>query len=504
MKGEVSLNVTNTEKEPLLTGPTPFKEPSYAIWPVVCAICGSFLFGYEVSIFAGAKVLIQDDPDFPHLSTVQNGIVTSAWVFGCLLGAALCGNLLDRFGRRGCLVVASCTYLLGVDVSFLCKVYVELVFGRMITGMATGVAASVVPLYIAELSPARIRGGLVSINQLIVCVGVLGGFVSADVWNCANQKSANDNHYHINVDRYCVHWGTSAWRWMLVTAVPIASLLLIAFLFFAPSSPRWLMSKNRRHEAEASLRSVCPQATEQQVQFMLRQIEGTLEAQTSNWAALLQPNVFYCVKIGGILSAIQQFTGVNAVNFYCQSVLTSAGFSKDQAFFFSIFIGVSKVVFVSAAVLFIDRAGRRVLLMIGTTGMAISTLVLASVFQYKLEHHGEMSTGLGYLALVCLIAFMAFFEIGLGPAVWLLLSEIFPLQVRSKAMAVSAGLNFLFTLIVSLLFPIIVAAWNPAGIFFLFGGACVISVIWIALALPETKGKSLEELESFFRAKTRS
>ncbi|EGD79000.1 hypothetical protein PTSG_01971 [Salpingoeca rosetta] len=273
------------------------------------------------------------------------------------------------------------------------------VVGRLVTGSAVGLLSTSVPVYVAELSPKALRGRLVTANQLFICIGVLLGFVVDDIFKCPGNGD------------YCQRARTSAWRWMLASATPVAAVLIVAFAFALPESPRFLVRRKRLTAARRVL--ACVRSSPAHIQQELDEITAACNQPTATWRSLLRPNVLYGVYIATMLSAIQQFTGVNAVNFYAQTIIISAGFDQDHAFSFSIYIGVIKVVFVGVGMLLIDSAGRRILMIVGIAGMTLSTALLAAVFQMK-EEHGSVSNGLGWLALIALFFYMGFFEISLG------------------------------------------------------------------------------------------
>eukprot|EP00730_Choanoeca_flexa_P000045 TRINITY_DN10018_c0_g1_i2.p1 TRINITY_DN10018_c0_g1~~TRINITY_DN10018_c0_g1_i2.p1 ORF type:complete len:503 (+),score=88.79 TRINITY_DN10018_c0_g1_i2:75-1583(+) len=454
---------------------------------IVLTILGGVLFGFEISVMSGAMLILEHDPDYSSAleSSFNQGFMISAFVIGAMFGSSLAGMGQERAGRKWTIILAASVYMFGVGISIASHSYAVLFIGRLVTGFSVGLLCTTVPLYIAELSPKAVRGTLVTSNQLFICVGILLGFVVDNGFKCKQ-----------NLD-FCTSHQLAHWKWMLLSALPIAIVLQLGFILFAPMTPRFLVKQGREREAQRVLMMFNHprQATQE-----LSEVIAANEQPVATWKDVLQPNVLYGIYIGAMLSAIQQFSGVNAVNFYAQTVITDAGFSKSKAFFFSIFIGVIKVFFVGMAMLFIDRAGRRILMMIGITGMSISTLILASMFQIR-EEHGDLTSQQGWIALIALFCFMGFYEISLGPAVWLYLSEIFPLNVKGKALSVSGVLNWVFTLAVSQSFPIMMKAWYAGGVFFLFGGLCVVSGMWIVAYLPETKGKSLEEIEVEFRAR---
>jgi MFS family permease len=365
-------------------------------------------------------------------------------------------------------------------------------------------------MYIAELSPPAFRGKLVTVNQVCICSGILVGFATGKVF--------------------------SSWRWMMACGLPVAGLLLLAFIIVTPYSPRWLMTKGREEEARAVLTSIRGvddggDAVEAELAAIAETIE-TARA-TSVSATLALPWVRWAVIVGVALSFIQQASGVNSVNAYAPDVLSDAGFNTSDSLTMSIYIGLVKLLFVIVALAMMDRLGRRDLLLWGTGGMAVSLGCLAISLTLKAAP---------MLSAVSLFLYMAFFEvrgtrmvdaegsdviaprafsphcsfpcplsttsldpscylsqISLGPVMWLLLSELYPLSVRGVAMSIGSTACWLFTVLVTFSFPPLVGAIGASGSFFIFFGVCVLSFIWMWFYIPETKGKSLEEIETMLK-----
>eukprot|EP00056_Hartaetosiga_gracilis_P008563 m.122524 g.122524 ORF g.122524 m.122524 type:complete len:351 (-) comp12939_c1_seq1:84-1136(-) len=302
--------------------------------------------------------------------TYKVGALTSGVVMGAFLGSYFAGAMQERIGRKWTVVLSCSVYLVGVTISFVSLSYVALMMGRLVTGAAVGVLSATIPVYIAELSPKHMRGRLVTANQLFICVGILLGFVVDDAFKCNHNGG------------YCEVAGVAAWRWMILSGSPIATIVLFMFAFVLPKSPRYLVKIGK---ITSAIKVLSHFRRKEHIDRELEEIKAASNRHLASWSDLRAPNVLYGLYIGTVLSAIQQFTGTNAVNFYAQTVLVDVGFSQDDAYYFSIYIGIIKVVFVGVGIALIDSRGRRVLMITGVLGMTISTFVLAAVFQVRMS-----------------------------------------------------------------------------------------------------------------------
>lgn len=384
---------------------------------VFCAIAAfaNALFGIETSVISVAKLGATAEYDVSSASPLY-GFLAACNAIGATFGAGLAGWPQDLLGRRITLIVACAIYGGAVAVSITSHSFAQLCAGRLLTGLSIGLFSSTAPMYISELAPPAIRGSLVTVNQVCICVGILIGFAVGKIFP------------------------ETEWRWMLSSGLPIAAFLLVAFFVITPFSPRWLVTKGRVEEARKILlriRTTLPadddsedaEAERSAVDRELAAIEKTVQemATVSRAEVFAQPWVRWAVIVGVMLSFMQQWTGVNTVNAYAPDVLKDAGFNAADSITQSIYIGVVKLLFVIVALAAMDRLGRRFLLLLGTGGMAISLGCLATAL---LLHAPPFFTA-GSLFL-----YMAFFEISLGPIMWLLLSELYPLSVRGVAMSI--------------------------------------------------------------------
>lgn len=380
---------------------------------ILIAAMANILFGYENSVVASG---VNDFMGALSSTDSSNqGLLKGALAIGATIVCPFAGLLQDGIGRRVTLIICLIIYLGCCAISATAPAYPggfsQLMCGRVLTGMVIGIFSSTVPMYVAELSPANIRGSLVTINQVCVCVGILLGYVASTVL-------------------------TPSWRPQFYGATPLAVLLLCAFVFVTPYSPRWLMTKGRKEEARAVLRSIRGNdaAAEKELDDIQRVCDESSQG-VSKYAALLEPHIRWGVTIGVMGAIMQQWVGVNAVNGYAPNIFEGAGSTPAQAHVQTIYIGVAKLFFVVVALLLMDRVGRKPLLIIGCIGMAASSGMLA--FSYSLPANVANPIAVGSLVL-----YMAFFEISLGPILWLLLSELYPLKVKGVAMSIGATMTW--------------------------------------------------------------
>lgn len=425
------------------------------------AALNGLLFGFDTGIISGAFLFI--DESF-RLSPLVEGIVVSGATAGAAFGAALGGRLADRLGRRRLIFVGAVVFFVGSLLMAVAPTVPVLVAGRLIDGVAIGFASIVGPLYISEIAPPRIRGGLTSLNQLMVTLGILSS-------------------YFVNL----AFADTGSWRLMLGAGMVPAVVLGVGILKM-PESPRWLLEQGREDEA----RAILEQTRADDVDAEMDAIRETVHKQSNNGLGdLLSSWIRPALVVGLGLAVFQQVTGINAVIYYAPTILESTGFGNATSILATVGIGVINVAMTVVAIALIDRVGRRPLLLVGVGGMTLTLGVLGLVFYLP-----GLSGGLGWVATVCLMLFVAFFAIGLGPVFWLLISEIYPLSVRGSAMGVVTVANWGANLAVSLAFPLLTANLGRPATFWLFGGCSLLALVFTYALVPETKGRSLEAIES--------
>lgn len=433
------------------------------------AALGGLLFGYDTGVISGALLFLRD---IYKLTPTMQGIVVGVALVGAVAGAVVAGTLSDRFGRRWVLFWTAILFVLGAIGSALVPTssIVWLLIARVLVGVAIGLASMLTPLYLAELATAERRGGVVSLNQLCITVGILVSYLVDSAL-----ASTPDG-----------------WRWMLgLGAVP--GVVLAIGMLVLPESPRWLAGHGRGDEAEAVLRQVRGPGTDVQAELASLRSDLVVEGKRTPWSALLLPALRRPLIIGVGLAIFQQITGINTVIYFAPQIFEASGLTGATASILATAgVGVVNVLLTIASIWLIDRAGRRPLLLWSLGGMAVSLAVLALGFWLG------ASGPLGLLTAVSLAAYVAFFAIGLGPVFWLLISEIFPLGVRGRAMSVATIANWGFNLLVTVTFLRLIHAVGRPGTFLLYAVLTLAGLIFTYALVPETKGRSLEEIEATF------
>jgi len=425
------------------------------------AALGGLLFGYDTGVISGALLFVKRDF---ALSAWSQELVVSAVLAGAIVGAISAGLLADRFGRRLTVILTAGVFTLGAIAAAFAPSPGWLILARVVLGMAIGVASCVTPLYLSEISPPKIRGALVSLNQLAITVGILGSYL---------------------VDYAFA--GSGQWRWMFGLAV-VPALLLGLGMLFLPESARWLMKQGRGEDARHVLERIRPAV---EVDGEYAAILASLKEQEGGMRELMAPSVRRMLFLGVSLAVLQQVTGINTVIYYAPTILQQAGFgSAAQSILATAGVGVINVLMTVVAVRYLDRLGRRRMLYAGVVGMVVALAMLTVAFALP-----RLGTSLGWLTVAGLMIYVAAFAIGLGPVFWLLISEIFPLKVRGLGMSVASLANWGANLIVALTFLSLVHGLGPAATFALYGLVGLGTLGFIKKYVPETTGKSLEELE---------
>lgn len=434
---------------------------------VVLAALFGLLFGFDEGVIAGAMHLIEGTF---AVQPADKGFMAAAVPLGAVLGAFLAALCSDRFGRRSVLVLCAALFGCGALASALAPSMVVLTASRLLLGLAIGASALAAPQYLAELAPARVRGAVVSAFQLMITIGILAAYLS---------------------DMLLEPLGD--WRIMLgVGAIPA----LIAFLGIvrAPESPRWLLLKGREKEAAGVLRQIDPDLTEADLDTTVREIRGSAQpGGTPGWAALLGPAVRPMVFFSVAVFVLQQLSGINAVIYYAPSIMAAAGFDGTRAqLLATVGIGAVNVAMTVVAMLVVDRLGRRPLLIIGFLGSAASLALIAVAVRLD----GPGAAMMGFAAV---LTYIAFFAVSLGPLPWLYMAELFPASLRSRGMALASVANWSTNFLVVFLFPVIVSLAGMSVTFGLFAVSCVVGLVFAIRLAPETKGRSLEEIEGDLR-----
>ena len=432
----------------------------------VIAAVGGLLFGYDTGVISGALLFIKSDL---NASPVAQEWIVSSLLLGAMLGALISGYLADKISRKWTKVISGSIYVVGA-LGCALSISVPMLIGfRFLLGVSVGTASFVAPLYISEVSPPRVRGGLVSFNQLAVTAGILLAYI-------------------VN---FLFQGFTNNWRWMLGFGVIPGAVLALGMLT-VPHTPRWLVQKGRTEEAHEVLKRLREGVNGAEVDQEIQDIEEAGDAESATKVRdLLRPGIRPLLWIGLGLAVFQQFVGINTVIYYAPTILSDTGLTKSTSITQTLFVGLTNLIFTVIAVLLIDRLGRRKLLLTGTVGLTMSLVLLAAYFSSDaLQQHAS------YLALVGLLLYIASFAIGLGPVFWLMISEIYPTGVRSKAMSVATLVNWGANFLVAATFLSLGQVITRQGTFYLYAGLGVLAFLFFLKKVPETKDRSLENIQS--------
>ncbi|MCX2729547.1 sugar porter family MFS transporter [Saccharopolyspora sp. NFXS83] len=433
------------------------------------AALGGLLFGYDTGVISAALLYIA--PEF-QLSELWQQVVVASLLVGAIVGVGLGGVIADALGRRRTLSITSVVFTAGAVISALAPDLPTLLGSRLLLGFAIGTASLSVPAYIAEIAPPEKRGSLVSINQIMISSGILLSYMSGYVLAEAG-----------------------AWRWMLGLA-GLPSLLMFAGLFRLPESPRWLVSRGRLPEAREVLRRI---VGPDRVESELRTLSSAVTAEDGvTYRDVLKPAMRPAIYLGIGVAAVNQLVGVNAITYYAPTLLTKAGFGASAAILSSVGIGVANVAFTLVGLLLVDRIGRRPLLLVGLGGVVISLVGIGLLYAVT-----DLSGGWGVALVALLITYEAMFSASIGLAMWLINSEIFPTALRGKAGSFGMFTHWGLNLIISLTVLSAFEAFTPSGLFWLYALFGLIGFFYLKKYLPETRNRTLEEVEEILRARAR-
>ena len=433
---------------------------------VAVAAVGGLLFGYDTGVISGAILYIKSE--FSLSDTMQE-IVVSSVLAGAVIGATLGGTLTNRLGRRLPIIIAGIIFTVSAAATALAPTVACLIAARILSGVAIGMASFLSPMYIAELVPARVRGALVAVNMLAITTGIVVAYLVDYAFS-----------------------GIQGWRYMFgLAAVP--SIALVVGMWRLPDSPRWLISKSKIEQATQVLRRV---RTESEVSPELTEIQKTLKQKGEEGiAGLFKPSVRMPMMVGFGLAIFQQITGINTVLYYAPTIFKFAGI-KAQGPEILAGAGLAMVMwcFHVLAIFLLDRVGRRPLLLTGVAGQILGLAILGASFQFQ-----QLESFKSYIAIGGLVIYVACFAFGLGPIFWLMISEIYPLKVRGTAMSAATVCNWAFNLLVAATFLTLVAVLGHAGAFWLYGVIAIGAWMFFYRFVPETKGKTLEQIEAHFQ-----
>lgn len=448
----------------------------YLIFTTFVAALGGLLFGFDMAVISGVIPFVKEQFS---LSAGAEGWFVSSALIGAILGVALSGELSDRHGRKKSLILAAVLFFTSAIGCALAPSFMILVLARILGGMAVGIASNVVPLYLSEISPAHIRGRLVTCYQLAVTIGILTAYLSN--WGLQAFIPAGQDIVEGSVFNFI--FVQEIWRGMFSLEV-IPAVLFFIGLFFVPDSPRWLLKQGREEEGKEILERI---NGEPEAQKQVEDIHLTLDQEEGSYKELLAPGMRIALLIGILLPLFSQFSGINAIIYYGPRILNDAGLSISDALASQIIMGVAIVLFTFIAIWKVDQLGRRVLYLVGTAGAAVSLFLTGLCFY--------IDVNAGILLLISALSFLAFFSFSIGPLKFVIASEIFPNKIRGRALGISILTMWASDAIVGQLTPMFLEGFGTAVTFWIFAGFCVVAYWVIYVLVPETKGKTLEEIQ---------
>lgn len=439
------------------------KSSGYLYFICLIATMGGLMFGFDIAIISGAVPFIQ--PYFGW-NELQLGWGVSSLLVGAIVGSFGSGILTDKYGRKRVLIVVALFFAVSCALTALAGSSALFISARLFGGLAVGAASVLSPMYVAEVAPPKNRGMLVAVYQLTIVLGIL----------CS---------YTIN---YWLHDIENNWRWMFATGT-VPSVLFFAGLFFIPESPRWLYKAGRREE---SLKVLARVGGEELARVEIEEIAESLndKGEAVTRGELFKPSSRKVMLVGFFLAVLVQISGINTIIDYAPKILLAAGVEIKNALLQTSFLGLINFIFTFVAIIFIDKVGRRLLYLIGSMGMAVTLIMLAISFYLKMD---------GIFTLVCIMLFLIFFSSCIGPVFWTLVSEIFPNRIRGKALAFASFTQWIFNFLVVLLFPHFLSLLGGAVTFLFLAAMSFIQWLFTLLYVPETKGKSLEEIELLWK-----
>jgi len=434
----------------------------YLILACIVGSTGGFLFGFDTSVISGVIEYISSSKVF-GLDEIAKGWTVSCIIIGCMIGCIFAGPLSSRFGRKLSLLVTAIVFFLSALGCALSGRLATFVAFRVIAGVAVGAASMLAPIYIAEISPPLHRGKLVSLNLFAIFLGQSAAFYS--------------NYFLRDFG------GPSNWRWMLAVMM-IPSFLLFVSLLFAPESPRWLIAKQRR---EPALKILTRINGPKEAEFEFVDIEESVHSESrGKFIDCFSPAIRGVLITGVLLAIFQQVTGINVVMYYAPAIFKSAGFGDNSALLQTALMGLVNLTFSVISMFFVDKIGRKPLMIAGSIGMSVAMFLLATTF---ISGHAH-----GYFVLICIMGYLAAFGFSLGPVVWVLIAELFPNRIRSYAVAIATFMLWAANFVVSLTFPFLLNSLRGYS-FVIYGSMSVLCLLFVVKYLHETKGKTLEQIE---------
>jgi SP family xylose:H+ symportor-like MFS transporter len=454
-------------------------QPTRYVWGIaIVAAMGGLLFGYDWVVIGGARQFYE--AYFGLTSEQLIGWANSCALVGCFLGSLAAGFLGNRFGRRRILLVSAVLFAASSVLTGWAYSFSSFILWRIAGGVAIGLSSNISPLYIAEISPAAIRGRLVSLNQFAIVIGIL----LAQVINWRIARPIPD---HITQALFLQTWNVqTGWRWMF-TAVALPAIVFTLTSIFIPESPRWLMGKGEAEKARDTLTRIGGAAY---AESEIRSISAALASEAEerhSWSDLLRPGIRKVLVVAIVLAFLQQWTGINILFNYAAEIYRSAGYGANDIFLNIVITGTINLVFTVLAMAIVDRVGRRRMMIAGCIGIGASHVL--SGIAYRAGWHGTPILVLTLCAIAC-------YAMTLAPVTWVLIAEIFPNRIRSLGVSVAVCALWIASFLLTYTFPLLNRLLGSSGIFFAYGAICLLGGIFVLTSVHETKGQSLEEIES--------
>lgn len=452
----------------------------YLILISLIAGMGGYLFGYDWVVIGGAKAFYEVYFSIADIPWLQGWVMSSA-LLGCLIGVVISGGLSDKYGRKFMMVLASVIFALSAFGTGAAQTINQFILFRIISGVGIGIASNISPMYLSEVSPPAVRGKFVAIYQLAIVLGILSAQIAN--WLIARPVIPGEDIFN--------SWnGQVGWRWMF-WAPAFPAVLYLVLTFIVPESPRWLIAKTKYDKATDIFSRIVNRKYAVQ---LVEEVQKTTQETTEKvkLSALFRGKASRIAMIGIVIAILQQWCGINVVFNYAQEIFTAAGYSVSDMLFNIVVTGVVNVIFTFVGMYTVDRLGRRSLMLMGTIGLSAIYIVLGAGYYFRLE---------GIIMLILVVVGIACYAMTLAPVTWIVISEIFPTRIRAKGMAVSTFALWSASFVLTYTFPLLNSSLGAYGTFWLYGFICITGFLFIKVNLPETKGKTLEEIEEIITGK---
>lgn len=436
----------------------------YLYWTTFVAINGGLLFGLNMAGISGAVDMIKG-----QFSLTDSGLGTVAALltFGCLVGALFTGSFTEKYGRKKVMITTAVLYIISALGCALAESSTILIFFRLLSGLAVGGTSVVAPMYISEIAPAKNRGRLVSFNQFAITIGIVLAYI---------------------FDYLLVGFGDNAWRFMLVVPAVFGTMYLVFLIAKFPESPRWLLAHGRKEEAIKVLTNIGGQTlVDEELPEMERTLLAEQKKEKMSFGELFKGKTGKIVLIGTIIAALQQITGINAVIMFAPDIFQAAGSIKSDSIMQAMIVGMVNFLMTIVALWLVDKKGRKTLLLWGAVGMILSLAFLSYEFSKPVQN--------GFGVMAALLVYISFFAASFAPVMWVIISEIYPNRIKGLAMSFSTAVSWLCTFLTVYFAPIIHGALGLQYLFGIFGVFSIIAFVFVKFWIPETKGKSLEQIE---------